>query len=61
MKSATGFISGFPNGGQIGPIEGQESATSDETSLLESMLRTLEESIITKYNVGIKLVVVEKK
>jgi len=61
MKSATGFISGFPDGGQIGPIEGQESATSDETSLLESMLRTLEESIITKYNVGIKLVVVEKK
>jgi hypothetical protein len=61
MKSATGFISGFPDGGQIGPLEGQESATSDETSLLESMLRTLEESIITKYNVGIKLVVVEKK
>jgi hypothetical protein len=61
MKSATGFISGFPDGGQIGPIEGQESATSDETSLLESMLRTLEDVIISKYNVDIKLVVVEKK
>ena len=60
-KSATGVVSGFPDGGQIGPIEGPKSMSSSDTSLLESMLRTLEESIITKYNVSIKLVVVEKK
>jgi hypothetical protein len=61
MKSATGFISGFPDGGQIGPIEGQESATSNDDSLLEEMLRTLEGIIISKYEVGVKLVVIEKK
>jgi len=61
MRSATGVISGFPDGGQIGPIEGPESSTSSDTSLLESMLRTLEESIITKYGVKVKLVVIEKK
>ena len=61
MRSATGVISGFPDGGQIGPIEGQESSTSSDTSLLEEMLRTLEDSIISKYEVSVKLVVIEKK
>jgi hypothetical protein len=60
-KSATGVISGFPDGGQIGPIVGVKSISSDETSLIESMLRTLEDSIISKYSVNVKLVVVEKK
>ena len=61
MKSATGFISGFPDGGQIGPIEGPELIGSSDEALLESMLRTLEDSMISQYGVSVKLVVVEKK
>lgn len=57
--TATGIISGFPDGGTIGPINSSPSI-SDNNTIAEEMMIILENKIIEVYNVGIKLVVVEK-
>ena len=62
-KGAIGELSGFPDGGTIGPLDGEFNSSSQITSdqLANEMIRTLEDSIIQKYNVSIKLVIVEKR
>ena len=59
----TSIISGFPDGGTIGPILGQPLTGSTELtrSLVEESIKFLEDSITSKYQVQIKLVVVDKK
>jgi len=63
LYTATGIISGFPDGDTIGPISGQPSGGGNEivNSLVDEMLRTLENQVISKYHVDTKLVVVDKK
>lgn len=63
LYTATGIISGFPDGDTIGPISGQPSGGGSEVvnSLVDEMLRTLENQVISKYHVDTKLVVVDKK
>jgi hypothetical protein len=63
LYTATGIISGFPDGDTIGPISGQPSGGGSEivNSLVDEMLRTLENQVISKYHVDTKLVVVDKK
>jgi hypothetical protein len=62
--TATGIISGFPDGGSIGPISGQPlSGGGNEVvnPLIDEMMRILENEIISKYQVQVKLVVVDRK
>ena len=61
QKEAVGTLSGFPDGGSIGPIIGAKSSASDTNSLANEMIIILENEIIKKYNVGVKLVVIDKK
>lgn len=58
---ATGKISGFPDGGSIGPIEGTPSANASPDELSKEMIRILEDSIVDKYQTQVKLVVLEKR
>jgi hypothetical protein len=61
--TATGVISGFPDGGSIGPISGQPLSSGDESvnPLVNEMMRILENEMISKYKVEVKLVVTDKK
>ena len=69
LYTAVGTISGFPDGGTIGPVSGQPASDggqyrSDEyykliDSLVEEVLKNLESLIISKYQVDIKLVTVD--
>jgi hypothetical protein len=62
LQTATGTISGFPDGGTIGPIKGQPAdsgITIDQ--LVTEMIHTLESSITIKYNTEVKLKVTGKK
>ena len=63
LYTATGIISGFPDGATIGPISGQPTGGGSEVvnSLVQEMLRNLESLVISKYQVETKLVVVDKK
>lgn len=63
LYTATGIISGFPDGAPIGPISGQPTGGGSEVvnSLVEEMLRNLESLIVSKYQIETKLVVVDKK
>ena len=63
LYTATGIISGFPDGATIGPISGQPTGGGSEVvnSLVEEMLRNLESLIVSKYQIETKLVVVDKK
>ena len=69
LRTATGIVSGFPDGGTIGPIKG-EPVGSDVTNeqLVKEMIMKLESSITTKYptfikspNLEVKLTVISKK
>lgn len=62
LQTATGTISGFPDGGTIGPIKGQPAGseiTIDQ--LVTEMIHTLESSITTQYKTEVKLKVISKK
>jgi len=61
--TATGVISGFPDGGSIGPISGQPLSSGDESvnPLVNEMMRILENEMISKYKVEVKLVVITDK
>jgi hypothetical protein len=61
--TATGVMSGFPDGNSIGPISGTPLLISNESidSLVSEMLITLENAIISSYQVQVKLVVLDKK
>ena len=71
LYTATGIISGFPDGGLIGPISGQPSGGGGEyrsneyykliDSLLQEVLNNLENEIISKYQVQVKLVAVDSR
>ena len=56
-------MSGFPDGSSLGPISGQSSLGGSEVvnSLVSEMLIILENAIISKYQVQVKLVVIDKK
>lgn len=60
---ATGVVSGLPNDGFIGPISGSPASGGNEIveSLVNSLMVDLENQIISKYQVQVKLVVVDKK
>lgn len=60
-SQAIGTLEGFPDGGSIGPIIGAESFTADLNALANEMLIILQDEIIKKYQVNVKLVVVEKR
>ena len=60
-KQAVGTLSGFPDGGSIGPIVGGEVIGSTTDALANEMIINLENEIINKYQVGVKLVVIEKR
>lgn len=55
-RQAVGNITGFPDGGSIGPITGAESASEDAAVVAEMILR-LEDEIRNKYNVEVKLAI----
>lgn len=63
LYTATGIISGFPDGNTIGPISGAplSGGTDIIDSLVNEMMINLENSIASNYNVKVKLIVVEKK
>ena len=62
LQTANGTISGFPDGGAIGPISGQPAGTEiSAEQLANEMLHTLESSITTKYKKEIKLKIISKK
>ena len=56
-------MSGFPDGSSIGPISGAPYSTGDGStdSLVNEMLIILENTIISTYQVQVKLVVLDKK
>ena len=58
--TATGVMSGFPDGGSIGPILGQPYSGPAE-DLVREMLLILENNIISTYQVEVKLIVLDKK
>ena len=58
--TATGVMSGFPDGSSIGPISGQPY-DGDVEALVREMLIILENTIISTYQVQVKLVVLDKK
>jgi hypothetical protein len=62
-STATGVMSGFPDGSSLGPISGQPSLGGSEVvdSLVNEMLIILENAIVSKYQVQVKLIVVDKK
>ena len=62
QRTATGTVSGFPDGGTIGPIKG-EPADSEVLvdKLVNEMIKKLESSITIKYGKEIKLVITGKK
>jgi hypothetical protein len=69
LYTATGIISGFPDGATIGPISGQPTGGGGEyrsndyykliDSLVQEVLRNLESLIISKYQIETKLLVVD--
>jgi hypothetical protein len=61
--TATGVMSGFPDGSSIGPISGAPYSSSDGSTdaLVNEMLIILENTIISTYQVQVKLVVLDKK
>ena len=71
LYTATGVISGFPDGGLIGPISGQPSGGGGQyrsseyykliDSLVQEILNNLENQIISKYQVQVKLVTVDSR
>jgi hypothetical protein len=62
LQTATGTISGFPDGGNIGPIKGQPADSGITVEqLVNEMIHTLESSITIKYNTEVKLKVTGKK
>ena len=66
-RNAVGVLSGFPDGGTIGPIKGPQVPAvlgkSDETyqELADGMVGILKQEIINKYNIDAKLTIIEKK
>jgi hypothetical protein len=58
--TATGVMSGFPDGSSIGPISGQPY-DGDVEALVREMLIILENTIVSTYQVQVKLVVLDKK
>jgi hypothetical protein len=62
LKTATGNVSGFPDGGTIGPIKG-EPAGDDVTAeqLVNEMIKKLESSMTIQYKKESKLTVISKK
>jgi hypothetical protein len=58
--TATGVMSGFPDGSSIGPISGQPYS-GDAEALVREMLIILENTIVSTYQVQVKLVVLDKK
>lgn len=60
-KQAIGNLSGFPDGGTIGPLQSEFLISGSESVLVETMIVSLENEIINKYQVQVKLVVVDKK
>jgi len=62
QRTATGTVSGFPDGGTIGPIKGEPvgSEVSDD-QLVHEMVKKLESAITIKYGVSIILNIVSKK
>ena len=61
--TATGVMSGFPDGSSIGPISGAPYSSGDGSTdaLVREMLIILENTIISTYQVQVKLVVLDKK
>jgi hypothetical protein len=60
MSTAIGVMSGFPDGSSIGPISGTPYS-GDVDALVREMLIILENTIVSNYQVNIKLVVLDKK
>ena len=58
--TATGVMSGFPDGSSIGPISGQPY-DGDVDALVREMLIILENTIVSNYQVDVRLVVLDKK
>jgi len=54
-KQATGELSGFTDGGKIGPVKGGESITNNLEGLVNEMIIKLESEVQTKYSVQVKL------
>lgn len=59
--AVTGTITGLPDGSSIGPLMNNTPSSSSNDALVEQMIKTLEDSIIAKFQVRIKLVVLDKK
>ena len=60
LRTATGTVSGFPDGGTIGPIKGEPADSEISINrLVDEMIKKLESSITTKYNKEIKLTVIK--
>lgn len=60
LRTATGTVSGFPDGGTIGPIKGEPTGSEISINrLVDEMIKKLESSITTKYNKEIKLTVIK--
>ena len=59
LRTATGNMSGFPDGGTIGPIKGEpvDSGISAD-QLVNEMIKKLESSITIKYKIEVKLKVI---
>jgi len=60
-STASGIITGLPDGSTIGPILGSSSSTASNDSLVQELITTIENTIMSMYQVKIKLVVIDKK
>jgi len=59
-KTAVGELSGFPDGGLIGPIEGVPSSTAGYDALQQEMIRLLESKVSEKYQLTLVLSATKK-
>jgi hypothetical protein len=62
QRTATGTVSGFSDGGTVGPLKGEPvgSGVSDD-KLVNEMIKKLESSITIKYSKEFKLIITGKK
>ena len=61
LLTATGTVSGFPDGGTVGPIKGEPASDVTAEKLVNEMIKKLESSITIQYAKESKLTVISKK
>ena len=61
LLTATGTVSGFPDGGTIGPIKGEPASDVTSEQLVNEMIKKLESSMTIQYKKESKLTVISKK